>query len=276
MSATDNSTNPALKLAEQVAVITGGTKGIGLGCARVFAQHGAIVVVAARKEQTGREVEEQLRADGADALFVSCDVCREQDMRQLFEQAIDRFGRIDCLVNNAGWHPPSMTIEDVSVEEFEQLLRLNLTSTFMGCKFAIPHLRKTRGSIINMSSAVAVMGQAAAPAYVSTKAGQIGLTKALALDLAPDGVRVNAVCPAGVMTPLMRDWADSQYNAEAALATVDRWHPLGRMATAEEIGEVCAFLASAEASFITGQEICPDGGASLGYAEKAAAKIQED
>jgi NAD(P)-dependent dehydrogenase (short-subunit alcohol dehydrogenase family) len=265
-----------MKLADRVAVITGGTKGIGLGCARVFGRHGASVVIAARNEQTGREAEEQLRTAGVDALFVSCDVRREQDMQQLFEQSLDRFGWIDCLVNNAGWHPPAQSIEEVSVEEFEQLVRLNLTSTFMGCKFAIPHLRKTQGSIINMSSAVAVMGQPAAPAYVSTKAGQIGLTKALALDLAPDGVRVNAVCPAGVMTPLMRDWAESEYNAEAALAMVDRWHPLGRMATAEEIGEVCAFLASAEASFITGQEICPDGGASLGYAEKAAAKARKD
>lgn len=269
---TDHTANPALKLADRVAIITGGTKGIGLGCARVFGRHGASVVIAARDERTGREAEEQLRTDGADVLFVSCDVCREQDMRQLFERTVDRFGQVDCLVNNAGWHPPAQTIEEVSVEEFEQLVRLNLTSTFMGCKLAIPHLRKTRGSIINMSSAVGVIGQASAPAYVSTKAGQIGLTKALALDLAPEGVRVNAVCPAGVMTPLMRDWADSQYDAEAALATVDRWHPLGRMATAEEIGEVCAFLASAEASFITGQEIFPDGGASLGYADKAAAE----
>ena len=269
---TDHTANPALKLADRVAIITGGTKGIGLGCARVFGRHGASVVIAARDERTGREAEEQLRTDGADVLFVSCDVCREQDMRQLFERTVDRFGQVDCLVNNAGWHPPAQTIEEVSVEEFEQLVRLNLTSTVMGCKLAIPHLRKTRGSIINMSSAVGVIGQASAPAYVSTKAGQIGLTKALALDLAPEGVRVNAVCPAGVMTPLMRDWADSQYDAEAALATVDRWHPLGRMATAEEIGEVCAFLASAEASFITGQEIFPDGGASLGYADKAAAE----
>jgi L-fucose dehydrogenase len=272
MNPTDSTTNPALKLADKVAVITGGTKGIGLGCASVFGRHGASVVIAARNEQAGREAEQQLRSAGVDALFVSCDVCREQDMQQLFERSLDRFGRIDCLVNNAGWHPPAQSIEDVSVEEFEQLLRLNLTSTFMGCKFAIPHLRETRGSIINMSSAVALVGQSAAPAYVSTKAGQIGLTKALALDLAPDGVRVNAVCPAGVMTPLMQDWAESEYNAEAALAMVDRWHPLGRMATAEEIGEVCAFLASSEASFITGQEICPDGGASLGYAEKASAK----
>jgi NAD(P)-dependent dehydrogenase (short-subunit alcohol dehydrogenase family) len=272
MSPTDRTDNPALKLADQVAVITGGTKGIGLGCARIFGRHGARVVIAARHEQTGREAEEQLRTAGVDALFIACDVCREQNMRQLFEQTLDRFGRVDCLVNNAGWHPPTQSIEEVSVEAFEQLLRLNLTSTFMGCKFAVPHLRETRGSIINMSSAVAVIGQAAAPAYVSTKAGQIGLTKALALDLAPDGVRVNVVCPAGVMTPLMQDWAESEYNPAAALAMVDRWHPLGRMATAEEIGEVCAFLASAEASFITGQEIFPDGGASLGYADKAAAK----
>ena len=126
--------------------------------------------------------------------------------------AVERFGRLDCLVNNAGWHPPAMTIDQTSVEDFERLLRLNLTSTFLGCKFAVPHLRKTRGSIINMSSEVGLIGQAAAPSYVSTKAGQIGLTRALALDLAPDGVRVNAVCPAGVMTPLMQEWADTEYD----------------------------------------------------------------
>jgi NAD(P)-dependent dehydrogenase (short-subunit alcohol dehydrogenase family) len=276
MRQTDSAANHTLKLADRVAVITGGTKGIGLGCASVFGRYGASVVIAARDEHTGSEVEEQLRAAGVEVLFVACDVRQEHDMQQLFEQSIDRFGRIDCLVNNAGWHPPAQNIEDVRVEEFEQLVRLNLTSTFMGCKFAIPYLRKTRGSIINMSSAVAIIGQTAAPAYVSTKAGQIGLTKALALDLAPDGIRVNAVCPAGVMTPLMRDWAETEYDAKAALAMVDRWHPLGRMATAEEIGEVCAFLASAEAAFITGQEICPDGGASLGYAEKATTKAPQE
>jgi NAD(P)-dependent dehydrogenase (short-subunit alcohol dehydrogenase family) len=116
-----------------------------------------------------------------------------------------------------------------------------------------------------MSSEVALIGQGMAPSYVSTKAGQLGLSRALALDLAPDGVRVNAVCPAGVMTPLMREWADTEYDPEAALKMVDSWHPLGRMATIEEMGEVCAFLASDEASFITGQTICPDGGAMLGY-----------
>jgi NAD(P)-dependent dehydrogenase (short-subunit alcohol dehydrogenase family) len=268
MNSIDNRPKPSLKLTEMVAVITGGTKGIGLGCARIFGRHGAKVVIAARNEETGLEAEKQLINSGIETLYVPCDVCREQDMQQLFERAVEKFGRIDCLINNAGWHPPAQSISEVSIEEFEQLVRLNLTSTFMGCKFAIPYLKKTQGSIINMSSAVAMMGQTAAPAYVSTKAGQIGLTKALALDLAPDKVRVNAVCPAGVMTPLMQEWAESEYDEKAALEMVDRWHPLGRMATVDEIGEVCAFLASPEASFITGQEIVPDGGASLGYAEK--------
>lgn len=254
-----------MKLEGKVAIITGGSKGIGLGCARVFAKYGCTVVIAARGEEDGRAAEGELVEAGHRALFVRCDVTSEEDMRRLVDTAVERFGKLDCVVNNAGWHPPAMGIDETSVEAFEQLLRLNLTSSFMGCKFSVPHLRKTRGCIINMSSEVALIGQGMAPSYVSTKAGQLGLSRALALDLAPDGVRVNAVCPAGVMTPLMREWADTEYDPEAALKMVDSWHPLGRMATIEEIGEVCAFLASDEASFVTGQTICPDGGAMLGY-----------
>lgn len=259
-----------MKLANKVAVITGGSKGIGLGCARVFGRHGAKVVIAARGEETGHQAESELQREGIDALFVPCDVAEEIQMRQLFERAVERFGRLDCLVNNAGWHPPAMSIDQISVADFERLVRLNLTSTFMGCKFALPHLVAARGSIVNMTSAVALIGQAAAASYVSTKGGQIGLTRALAVDLAPKGVRVNAVAPAGVMTPLVKEWADSEYDPQEAIDMVHRWHLLGRMATAEEIGEVCAFLASDEASFITGQILCPDGGASLGYAEKVS------
>jgi len=254
-----------MKLRGRVAIITGGSKGIGFGCAKVFAGHGCSVVIASRGEQDGKAAEAELVRQGHTATFVRCDVTSESDMRLLIDGTAERFGRLDCIVNNAGWHPPTMTIEQTSVADYERLLRLNLTSTFMGCKFAVPHLRKTRGNIINMSSEVALIGQAAAPSYVSTKAGQIGLTRALALDLAPEGVRVNAVCPAGVMTPLMQEWANTQYDPQAALKMVDSWHPLGRMATIEEIGEVCAFLASDEASFIPGQVICPDGGAPLGY-----------
>lgn len=261
-----------MKLEGKVAIITGGSKGIGYGCAKVFAQYGCKVVIASRGEAEGRSAEDSLRTGGCEVIFVRCDVSSESDMQRLVETAVEHFGHLDCMVNNAGWHPPAMTIDQVSVEDFEQLLRLNLTSTFMGCKFALPHLRKTQGNIINMSSEVALIGQAAAPSYVPTKAGQIGLTRALALDLAPEGIRVNAVCPAGVLTPLVREWAATEYDPEGALAMVDSWHPLGRMATIEEIGEVCAFLASQEASFITGQVISPDGGASLGYGVKSVKK----
>lgn len=254
-----------MKLQGKVAIITGGSKGIGLGCGRVFAKHGCKVVLAARGEEAGKQAEKEIAGLGGTVWFVSTDVTREADMQAAIAAAIDRFGRLDCIVNNAGWHPPAMTIDQTSLADFEQLLRLNLTSTFLGCKLAVPHLRKTRGTIINMSSEVALIGQAQAPAYVSTKAGQLGLTRGLALDLAKEGIRVNAVCPAGVLTPLMREWAESQYDPRAALASVDSWHPLGRMATIDEIGEVCAFLASDEAASITGQVICPDGGAALGY-----------
>ena len=254
-----------MKLKDKVAIITGGTKGIGLGCARVFAGHGCAVVLAARGLEDGQAAEEELNQAGHAALFVPCDVTCEGDMGNLVDRAVAKYGRLDCMLNNAGWHPPSTSIDGISVAEFERLLRLNLTSTFMGCKFAVPHLRRTQGTIINMSSEVALIGQGQAPSYVASKAGQLGLTRALALDLAPDGVRVNAVCPAGVMTPLMQEWADTEYDPAAALRMVDSWHPLGRMATSEEIGEVCAFLASSEAAFVTGQTICPDGGAMLGY-----------
>jgi len=259
-----------MKLQGKVAVITGGSKGIGLGCAQVLGRHGATVIVASRGDDAGFAAERELQSAGIQAAYLPCDVTNPQNIEQMIATTADRFGRIDCVINNAGWHPPAMSIDQISLEDFESLLRLNLTSTFLVSKFAVPHLQKTRGSLINMSSAVAEIGQAAAVSYVTTKAGQIGMTRALALDLAPQGVRVNAVAPAGVMTPLMQEWADTEYDPTAALAMVDRWHPLGRMATIEEIGEVCAFLASDESRFITGQVITVDGGAGLGYADKAA------
>ena len=254
-----------MKLKDKVAVITGASAGIGFGCSRVFCKYGCKVAIGSRGQDAGQDAEKQLIDAGYTALFVPTDVTVASDVARLIETAVEQFGRLDCMVNNAGRHPPGETIDSVSVEDFEQLLKMNLTSTFCGCKLAVPHLRKTRGSIINMSSEAGVFGQAEAPRYVTTKAGQIGLTRALALDLAAAGVRVNAVCPAGVLTPMWEDWAASLHDPQQAMEMAKRAHPLGRLATIDEIGEVCAFLASEEASFITGQAICPDGGAGLGF-----------
>lgn len=254
-----------MKLQRKVAVVTGGSKGIGFGCARVFARHGCKVVLGARGRADGEAAQRQLTEAGHAALFVPCDVTREEDLRRLIDAAVERFGRLDCLVNNAGWHPPAADIEQTSLADFEALLRLNLTSTFLGCKLALPHLRKTRGTIVVISSAVALIGQKDAVSYVTTKAGQIGLVRALAADLAPQGVRVHAVLPAAVRTPLMEEWARSQSDDPGQfLAAAERSQPRGSMGTIDEIGEICAFLASDESSFITGQAICADGGSMLG------------
>lgn len=254
------------KLAGKIILITGAARGIGLGCALSCLRHGAKVAIVSKYADSARPaVEAAQHSYSTDVLSIECDVCDAKALSEAVERTVTHFGRLDGIVNNVGWHPPAMTIEETSLDDFEALLRLNLTSTFLGCKFAVPHLKKTSGAIVTISSEVGLIGQQAAPSYVVTKAGQIGLTRALALDLAPDGVRVNAICPAGVMTPLMQEWAGTQYDPAAALRLVDSWHPLGRMARPEEIGEVCAFLLSSEASFVTGQVICPDGGAALGY-----------
>ena len=190
----------------KVAIITGGSKGIGLGCARVFAKHGCRGGpggTGARRRAWPRR--QELTDDGPRS-----DVRADRRVETGRHAGADR--RRVGAVRPARLHRQQRRLASAGHDHradqrggLRALLRLNLTSTFLGCKLAVPHLRKTRGSIINMSSEVALIGQAAAPAYVSTKAGQIGLTRALALDLAPDGIRVNAVCPAGVMTPLMRD-----------------------------------------------------------------------
>jgi len=253
------------KLDDKVIYITGASKGIGLGCAKVCLRHGARVTITARDAEAAASELEAEGFDGRSILFLDCDVREAAEIEKTLQKTVEHFGQLDGLINNAGWHPPALSIEATSLKDFEDLVRLNLTSTFLGCKFATPYLKKTKGSIVNMSSKVGLMGQADASAYVTTKAGQVGLTMALALDLAKDGVRVNAVCPAGVLTPLIEEWAQSLEDPAAAMKMVDELHPIGRMATIEEIGNVCAFLLSSEASFVTGQAICPDGGAGLGY-----------
>jgi len=255
-----------MKLQDNVAIITGGGKGIGFGCAKVFDQHGAIVIIADKDEKVAQEAAAQLTHGHAR----QCDVTNESQFKSVVDGVAGEFGKLDCIVNNAGWHPPNLSIDDTSVELFEAQLRLNLTGTFLGCKFAAPHLRKSKGSIVIIASEVAVIGQAMACAYAASKCGQLGLMRALAIDMAPQGVRVNAICPSNVDTPLMRECANSEPDPEAVLDFVRSTQPAGKMATIEQMGEVAAFLASQEASFINGHTLLADSAASLGYGIKRA------
>ena len=253
---------------DKVTIITGGTKGIGEGCVRVFVDAGANVVFCARKQDEGDALAAELNALGkGEATFIKCDVSKTDEIENLIDKTVEKYDRIDCLINNAGWHPPHKTIDDFSIEEFRDLLNLNLVSMFAACKFALPYLRNTKGNIINMSSLVGSIGQVGATTYVSTKGGITAFTKALAVDEAAYGVRVNSVSPGNIYTPLWQEAIDASPNPEKTRADGDSAQLLGRMGTIEETGKLCLFIA-AEATFTTGVDHIQSGGAELGYGPK--------
>jgi NAD(P)-dependent dehydrogenase (short-subunit alcohol dehydrogenase family) len=250
----------------RAVVVTGGSKGIGEGCARVFCREGGLVAILARGREAGERLAAELTAQGPGrARFFACDVSDAEQLRHAIDQAAAEFGRLDCIINNAGSHPPATSLDDTTLEDMEYLMRLNYLSTFAGAKFALPHLRKTRGTIINVSSMVALVGQDQSSAYCATKGAQLGLTRALAVELGAEGIRVNAICPGNVDTPLMRDWAATLPDPQSALARVSALQLSGRMGTIEEMGKIALFLATEDSSFLTGQAIEAHGGACLDY-----------
>jgi len=254
---------------DRVVLITGGSHGIGEGCVRAFVAAGAHVVFCARHEAGGAQVAGEVNAAGpGQAVFLGCDVSRTEEIQRLLEETIGRYGRLDCLINNAGWHPPHKPIDDFSIDEFRDLLNLNLVSVFAACKFALPHLRRTHGNIINMSSLVGSMGQLHATSYVATKGAITAFTKALAIDEARHGVRVNSISPGNIHTPLWQEAIDSAPDPVQCRAEGEAAQLLGRMGTMEEVGSLCLFIA-AEATFTTGVDHIISGGAELGYGRKS-------
>jgi NAD(P)-dependent dehydrogenase (short-subunit alcohol dehydrogenase family) len=261
---------------EKVAIVTGGAKGVGEGCAQALTRVGGRVVICDIDVETGQQLASRLsQKEPGICHFEECDVRLPEQIKRVIETTVRKWGRLDCLVNNAGWHPPGHPIDDFSLEDFQELLQLNLVAVFAGCKFALPHLRKTRGSIINIGSLVASIGDESASTYCATKGGVSALTKALAIDEARHGVRVNVILPGNVVTPL-------RIKSLAKSEDPEGWHNwlesnqwTGRSGTIEEIGQVCQFLASEAASFITGAELVVSGGAELGYGIKVQAQKTE-
>ena len=251
-------------VAGQVAVITGGAKGIGRGCARVLAASGASVALLDIDEHAASATLRQLEAQGAKAAYFKTDVSQSADVEAAMRGILNAFGRIDILINNAGAHD-GKGIQEADEADWDRIINTNLKSIFLVSKAALPSLKESGGNIVNMASMVGLVGQGQSGAYSASKGGIVALTKNMALDLAPYGIRVNCICPGWVETPLVDPWFALQPDEAEARQYVDSIHPLGRIADADEIGRVALFLASDLASFITGVAIEVDGGVSLGY-----------
>jgi NAD(P)-dependent dehydrogenase (short-subunit alcohol dehydrogenase family) len=258
-----------MRYPDKVVIVTGGTKGIGEGCVEVFAQAGAHVAFCGLEPDLGAAVAARVTGEGpGTATFTACDVTDLAALAAFIEATAARFGRIDCLVNNAGWHPPHRPIDAFSVEEFRAILELNVVSVFAACKAALPWLRQVHGSIVNVASLVATIGQHHATTYVATKGAILAFTKALAVDEAIHDVRVNSISPGNIFTPLWQEAIDAAPDPAACRADGEAAQPLGHMGTPREAGRLCLFLA-AEATFTTGTDNIISGGAELGYGRKS-------
>lgn len=252
------------------ALITGGSRGIGAGIATVFVRHGVDVIICGRDQQAGKAAAAAIDGSGSGRCrFIRCNVMRTWDNERLVSSSLEALGGLDCLVNNAGWHPPHRPIDAIPVDEFIDLFRVNVVSCFELAKLALPTLREVAGSVVNIGSLVGAFGQERAVDYVATKATLEGFTKALAIDEARHGVRVNLVLPGVIETQSHRQYLQRQAEPAAAAREVDQWQWLGRVGTPEEVGEVCYFVASRSARFMTGACLSVTGGAELGYGRKA-------
>ncbi len=253
-----------MRLEGKVALITGGTSGIGSATAIRFAGEGAAVAITGRNSERGEQVVKDIVANGGEALFIRSDVRSSEDCRHAVVQTLERFGKIDVLFNNAGvFHPKS--IPDCTEEEWDETIDSSLKGAFLMSKYVLPSMiEHGSGSIIHTSSGWGILGGDKAAAYCAAKGGLIVMAKAMAIDHGPDGIRVNCVCPGDVLTPMLPDDAAKRGMSwdDYAVGAADR--PLGRIGTAEDIANAALYLASDESSFVTGEALVVDGGGIAG------------
>jgi len=240
----------------KTALITGGTSGIGRAAAIALGKAGAAVVLTGRRETEGQAVAKEVQALGAKALFVKGDVSNEADVKRMVDEAV-RFGggRLDIAFNNAGIEQIPQPLLETPSSTFDPIFDINVKGVWLSLKYEVAAMQKTGGSIINTSSVAGLIGMGGISIYVASKHAVIGLTKAVALEAAPLHVRVNAVAPGAIETPMLDRFA--AVVPREALATM---HPLGRVGKAQEIADVVVWLASGASSFVTGQTIAVDGG----------------
>jgi NAD(P)-dependent dehydrogenase (short-subunit alcohol dehydrogenase family) len=250
-----------MRLEKRAALITGGTSGIGEATALLFAEEGARVAVIGRSIERGEGVTDRIRSGGGEAIFVQADVRKADDCRNAVDATVGAFGRLDVLFNNAGTYVANDAV-GCSEDEWDDQVDTSLKGTFLMSKFALPHMIEAgAGSIINCSSGWGLVGGARAVAYCAAKGGMVVMTKAMAIDHGPQGIRVNAVCPGDTDTPMEREDAREQgMTWDEFVRFTTSGQPIERMATPEEIARAVLFLASDESSYITGAALPVDGG----------------
>lgn len=242
----------------KTAVITGGAKGIGGACSRIFHREGANVVIL-DTDPLGQTLAEEL---GSHSLFIRCDVSKETQVKEAMEKTVAIFSNIDILVNNAGIQRYS-TVTETSEEEWDLVMNVNLKSAFLCAKHAIPSmLERGSGVVINVSSVQAFISQQTVAPYTTSKTAMLGLTRSIAVDYAPK-IRCMAVCPGTIDTPMLRDAFQLSPDPDAVYQECVDMHLVKRIGTPEEVGELCAYLASDKAAFFTGQAIRIDGGLGI-------------
>jgi len=250
-------------LKNKVLFLTGGSSGIGYECAKSYANEGAFIAIVSNNDQ---ELERTLVEIGSENhITISCDVSVEEEVESAFKKTLQHYGRIDAIHNNAGIVTPSLMLHETTSEEWDMLVNVNLKSIYFTSKYGIEALKKSKGTILNTSSLVGEIGQEMHAAYSATKGGINALTKSMALDYAKYKIRVNAVCPAWVWTPAVKNWISLQPDEKIALDYINSIHPLGYCPEGNVIADACVFLLSEKSRFITGCILPVSGGAELGY-----------
>ncbi len=250
------------RLQNKTALITGGAAGIGEAIVRRFVAEGAKVLIGDLDQPRGEALCREL---GGDAEFQALDVADTAAFANLINTVARRWQRLDVLVNNAGIALPAASVQETSLEQFSALVDVNLRSVFVGCKAAYPYLRESRGCVLNISSMAGITGQERHAVYGATKGGINALTKCMAADWGRDGIRVNALCPAGVWTDTLRQWIAVQPQPDSIAEYLRRIHALQYCPEPAEIATVAAFLCSDEARFVTGCLMPVSGGSECGY-----------
>ncbi len=249
-------------LKDKVIFLTGGSMGIGFDCAKAYAAEGAKVVLCARNGEKAAAAAAELHGEH---FGIHCDVSLENQVKGAIEFTLEKFGRLDAIHNNAGIASPAKALHETTEAEWDTLMNINLKSVYWTTKYGFEALKESKGCILNTSSMVGIIGQEIHCAYTGTKGGMNSLTKSMALDYAPHGIRVNAVCPAGTWTPLLRNWVNEQPNPQEMEDYLNQIHALGYCPKGDVIADASIFLISDKARFVTGHIMHVSGGAELGY-----------